>query len=171
MDWMTHAFRLPSPAQLDAALPAPVQDRSSPVLAHGDPTVGNFMWSFGEPVLTDWELARPAPRVSAAAHTLAALVTHAPYPLRPRRMEEFLDKVAGAREALDSGLYATYHAYEVARAQWVDILRPNSTGTTAASSTPPRWPCPPSRDQSSESGGVCARPVRPRCPATCTATA
>ncbi|MEU8137919.1 phosphotransferase [Streptodolium elevatio] len=120
---LAHAFRLPVPAQLDAALPAPVQDRSSPVLAHGDPTVGNFMWSFGEPVLTDWELARPAPRVSAAAHTLAALVTRAPYPLRPQRMEEFLDKVAGAREALDSGLYATYHAYEVARAPWVDILR------------------------------------------------
>lgn len=73
-------------------------------LAHGDPTVGNFMWTFGEPVLTDWELARPTGKLSGAAHTLAALVTRAPYALRPARMERFIDNVAAAREAVDSGL-------------------------------------------------------------------
>ncbi|MGW0665102.1 hypothetical protein [Streptodolium elevatio] len=120
---LARSFHLPTPQRLHRDLPAPGEDRSSLGLAHGDPTVGNFMWSLDEPVLTDWELARPVPHVSAAAHTLAALVTRAPYSLRPHRIEEFADKVAGAREAIDSGLYATYHAYEVARAPWVDVLR------------------------------------------------
>ncbi|MEU8139873.1 hypothetical protein [Streptodolium elevatio] len=120
---LARSFHLPTPQRLHRELPAPGEDRSSLGLAHGDPTVGNFMWALGEPVLTDWELARPVPHVSAAAHTLAALVTRAPYPLRRHRIKEFVDKVAGAREAIDSGLYATYHAYEVARAPWVDVLR------------------------------------------------
>lgn len=116
-------LRLPTAQQLARGIASSYDDRSSRVLAHGDPTVGNFMWTLGEPVLTDWELARPAPEVSAAAHTHAALVTRARYPLRPRRMEEFVERVAGAREAVKSGLYATYYGYEVARAPWVDVLR------------------------------------------------
>jgi len=116
-------FGLPTPQQLQRGLAAPRDDRSRRAVLHGDPTVGNFMWTFGEAVLTDWELARPAGQLSAAAHTLAALVTRAPYPLRAARMEQFIDKVAGAREAVDSGLYAVYYGYEVARAPFVDVLR------------------------------------------------
>lgn len=122
-DRVLREFRLPAPARFARGLPPAPLDRSRPALAHGDPTVDNFMWSFGEAVLTDWELARPAGRVSAAAHTLAALVTRAPYPLRPARIEQFLDMVDGAREAVSSGVYAAYYAYECARSPWVDILR------------------------------------------------
>jgi hypothetical protein len=120
---LVREFRLPAPARLARGLPPAPDDRSGLVLAHGDPTVDNFMWSFGEAVLTDWELARPTGRVSSAAHTLAALVTRAPYPLRPARIEQFVDQVDGAREAMSSGVYATYYAYECARAPWVDMLR------------------------------------------------
>ncbi|MGA4543679.1 hypothetical protein ACPA54_27175 [Uniformispora flossi] len=120
---LVREFGLPSPARFARGLPPAPDDRSGPVLAHGDPTVDNFMWSFGEAVLTDWELARPTGRVSAAAHTLAALVTRAPYPVRPARIEQFVDRVDGAREAMSSGVHATYYAYECARAPWVDMLR------------------------------------------------
>ncbi|UGQ11451.1 hypothetical protein LO772_32460 [Yinghuangia sp. ASG 101] len=120
---LARRFRLPTPQQLHRGLPPAREDRSDLVVAHGDPTVGNFMWSFGEAVLTDWELARPTGKVSAAAHTLAALVTRAPYPLRSERIEQFVDGNAGARRAVNSGLYGDYHAWEVARAPYVDVLR------------------------------------------------
>lgn len=120
---LARSFGLPTPSQLQRGLPAPRDDHSSLALAHGDPTVDNFMWSPGEPVLIDWELARPVGKLSSAAHTLAALVTRAPYPLRPDRREQFIDNVAAAREAVDSGLYARYYAYEVARSSFVDVLR------------------------------------------------
>ncbi len=116
-------FGLPTPQRIARDLAHPYDDRSRPVVAHGDPIVGNLMWAGAAPVLIDWDLARPAGEISAAAQTLAALVTRAPYPLRPERIEQYLNNVAGARKAVDSGLYATYYEYEVARSAFSDVMR------------------------------------------------
>lgn len=120
---VARGFGLPTPRQFARDLARGRDDHGKLVLAHGDPTVHNFMWASGEVVLTDWEMARPAPEVSAAAHTLAALVTRAPYPLRQERIAQFVSKVAGAGEAINSGLYAVYYEHEVGRSIYADVLR------------------------------------------------